>query len=199
MILIFPALILILGAFSLVLIRYLQPRFSIYWIISIFSILLSYTIVLLIHGQLPISTAIGAVEHDALLNISPIFIADLISWPFALALISLLLASILTDTARSSGTGRQQSVWLDWAISMTYSAVGLLAVLAGNFLSILLSWTILDFLEFSVRIWKNSKNSGFFLTSFWIKDYILSKKRFNAYTGPFYRIFSVDGNLISFH
>jgi hypothetical protein len=74
-------------------------------------------------------------------------LVDSLSWPYAVALTTLALAVILTAVVRL-----QQSSSQAWASSLILVVLGLLAVLAGNPLTLLLAWAALDLVELLILI-----------------------------------------------
>ena len=80
---------------------------------------------------------------------------DGFSWPYAFAIGTLLLAVVLTDIARA-----QESDWSAWTASLCLTALGLMAVLAGNPLTLILAWAALDFAELLVMFWHVHTREG---------------------------------------
>jgi hypothetical protein len=66
-------------------------------------------------------------------------IADQISWPFAVGLGTLILATLLTDVVRA-----YEIDWSNWASSLVVTALGLVCVFSGNLLTFILAWTAFD-------------------------------------------------------
>ncbi|MBP8857663.1 MAG: hypothetical protein KBG60_06555 [Anaerolineaceae bacterium] len=71
---------------------------------------------------------------------------DRLSWPFAFALSSLLLAVLLTSTVRF----HFQSDPFTWAFSVLIGAAGILAAAANTPLAFVFSWTVVDILEIAM-------------------------------------------------
>ena len=78
---------------------------------------------------------------------SPKILLDPISWSFALALTTLVLAVIVTVPIRQQGAN-----WHAWASSLALAGLGLLAVLAGNPLTLMLAWAAIDILEIAILL-----------------------------------------------
>lgn len=68
---------------------------------------------------------------------------DQYSWPFAFSLVSLLLAMILTAT----GQVELETAYWVWAGSLGIVGFGLLAIMSGNPLTFILTWTLIDLVE----------------------------------------------------
>jgi hypothetical protein len=65
--------------------------------------------------------------------------ADRISWPFALGLGTLILATLLTDVVRA-----YDLEWSNWASGLILTSFGLISVFAGNLLTFILAWMAFD-------------------------------------------------------
>ncbi len=72
-----------------------------------------------------------------------VFHWDAGGWVFAICLVGLLLAVVLTAPVRF----KYNSNPLSWSAAMTFTAVGLLSVLSGSPLALAISWTLLDVVE----------------------------------------------------
>ncbi len=68
------------------------------------------------------------------------FQLDLISWPYAFALTSLIVAVIFTSSARLYQTTGP----MVWGINLVIAGIGLLTVIAATPLTIILTWTLVD-------------------------------------------------------
>ena len=67
---------------------------------------------------------------------------DTISWPIMYAVVTVLVAMIFTSASRETETNTGARVF--WFL---YSASALLAILADNLLSVVITWTLFDFLS----------------------------------------------------
>lgn len=77
-----------------------------------------------------------------------VFQFDSVSWSYAFALVSLLLAVLLTASVRMHLI---PSPWV-WTGSMGVTAVGIFAVLAVTPMAVILSWTLVDVIELGVLL-----------------------------------------------
>jgi hypothetical protein len=84
---------------------------------------------------------------------SPTLLLDTVSWAYALALSSLALSIFLTAVSRLPGAN-----WRAWSGTLVLAGLGLLAVMAGNPLTVLLTWTALDLAE--LVIWLTQLRQG---------------------------------------
>jgi hypothetical protein len=73
----------------------------------------------------------------------PTFQADGISWPFALGVMTICLAVIITDVARENFPNT-----VSWIGLIALTSLGILAVTAGNPLTLVMIWAAIDLGEF---------------------------------------------------
>ncbi len=76
------------------------------------------------------------------LSSSPSLVVDKFSWAYGLAIISLLCAVMIIDVFQ--GTGITPEIW---SVGFALAASGLVAVFAGNPITLLLGWAIIDVAE----------------------------------------------------
>ena len=76
-----------------------RPKFPYFWLVSASASLLVWPIILIALVNLPVEIQIMHWQPEEFLPISPTFLLDRISWPFALALATLNLAVVLTAVA----------------------------------------------------------------------------------------------------
>jgi hypothetical protein len=173
MLILVAILILLIAVLVMLSIRLLRPGFAFHWLAAAGSTLTAWTLCLLARSNLPATVNLGSWQPTELFPSSPTLLIDNISWPFALALASLALASILTDTVRTTYRPKisveENSItqdvkkelpspgWADWAGILGITVAGILAVLAGNLLTLLLLWAAIDLLEVIVRVSRASK------------------------------------------
>lgn len=70
------------------------------------------------------------------------------TWIFAFLLVSLLVGVIFTDTVRFG----QSNNLVTWTGSMILTAVGLLSIYSQTFLAVIITWTIIDVVEFGILL-----------------------------------------------
>jgi hypothetical protein len=147
LLLLVPILILLITPLIMLVIRILQPDFAFFWLVATLGALSTWPVVLLLHSRIPESLTLVAWKPEQILPISPTLLLDPISWPFAMALASLVLAVILTDVARVTEVD-----WSAWASSLAITAIGMLAVLAGNPLTLIMAWGAIDLVELVILL-----------------------------------------------
>jgi hypothetical protein len=142
MMILITALILALTAVILLILRVLRPNFRFFWLGAVGGTLAAWALTWLWLLALPMKVDLPAWQPTSLFSEPVSFVADGISWPFALSLVTVALAVLLTEIARSELTNP-----LPWAGLLTLTGLGMLAVTANNPLTLLLIWAALDMAE----------------------------------------------------
>ncbi|MDH5507549.1 MAG: hypothetical protein OEZ02_10040 [Anaerolineae bacterium] len=147
MLVLFPVLVLLVTpALMLALWRY-RPNLAYQWLLAAAGALIAWVGVLFLRTTLPRSLDLALWPDFGLQYESPRIIADMYSWPFAVALATLVFAVVLTDLGH-----RTDLAWRLWAGALASGAVGILAVFAANPLTLALAWAFLDFLELFISL-----------------------------------------------
>ena len=144
-----------LFAIILLIIRLWRPGFGYSWVITAFGALIVWTLILVSRINLPQAITLSIWSLPGLSSPSTVLVLDSISWPYAFTTGTLLLAVVLTDIVRA-----QEPDWSAWTASLTLTALGLIAVLAGNPLTMILAWAALDFAELLVIFWHVHSSEG---------------------------------------
>ena len=152
MLVLLPVVILIFSAAVILILQRIRPGFGYTWLIASGSSLISWGLILFFHWRTPAIFSLFGWQPIQPLSSSLSFHVDSISWPFAFSLASLLLAVILTSSARLQSGSNPHS----WAASMVISGAGILSILAANPLTLILTWTAIDLLELVVRLGTNA-------------------------------------------
>lgn len=155
MLILLPILILLVTAFSMAVIRIVRPGFTYYWLVATAGALVAWPVVLLWGFKLPASLQLWKWNPVELFGSSPMLLVDRLSWPYAVALATLVLAVILTAVARV-----QPLAWEIWAGTLLLTALGLFAVLAGNPLTLLMAWAALDIVEVTFLLLQLKENEA---------------------------------------
>jgi hypothetical protein len=145
----------VLFAILLVVVRISRPDFSYSWLITAFGALMVWTLILISRIFLPQEISLNIWSLPGFTSTNALLVLDGVSWQFAFTLGTILLAVVLTDIARA-----QESDWSAWTASLILTALGLLAVLAGNPLTLILAWAALDFAEIMVLFWHVRPSEG---------------------------------------
>jgi hypothetical protein len=136
-----PVLLLLFTALAIFMIRLARPGFAYFWLLAATSTLLAWPATLILRRVLPLTISLGSWPAEVF-SAATALLVDSISWPYALALSTLVLAVILTDVARYVEVN-----WVAWAGSLALAAIGILAVFSANPLTLLLYWGAIDLAE----------------------------------------------------
>ncbi|MGD0610106.1 MAG: hypothetical protein ABSB41_01220 [Anaerolineales bacterium] len=141
MLILLPVFLLLLTALSLLGLRLAQPDFKFPWMIAAGGSVAALLSVFLWQLHFPLTFSLPSWEPANLLPSSPTWLADDISWPYALALTALAAAGVWTSVVRAESNSAT------WAGTFLVTAMGILAVAAGNPLTLILAWTAMDLTE----------------------------------------------------
>jgi hypothetical protein len=154
MLLILPVLILLLSALIILVVRIVRPGFAYSWLIAALGALFTWPLTLLMRLRIPQVFQLATWQPESYFHASPSLLLDQFSWPFVFTLGTLVLAVILTDVARAS-----EGNWSTWASSLGIAALGLIAVMAENPLTLLLAWAAIDIFELLVLLARIGQSS----------------------------------------
>ena len=144
MLVLLPALLLILLGFVLLVVQRMRPNFGYAWLGASASTLIVWGLMLYLRFRLPSELVIENWRaFSALGSDSLVFQVDYISWPYALALSTLIAAVVISSPARLDAGGSLPS----WDRGLMLVGMGLLAVFAASPLALVLMWTAIDVVE----------------------------------------------------
>ncbi|HEX8992622.1 MAG TPA: hypothetical protein VF784_13170 [Anaerolineales bacterium] len=127
---------------ALVVLSLARPQFRFSWLIAVGAAFLAWMLVIFWRGLLPFSISFAPWGLEGLIPSAPTLLADQYSWIYALSLVSVALATLLTATVRE---GFPDATTLAGAVGVC--GLGVLAVTAGNPLTLALIWAGLDLAE----------------------------------------------------
>jgi hypothetical protein len=130
-----------------VILRILRPGFRFFWLIAVGGSLLAWLSTWIWLTRLPLVFQLPPWQPEALFFDSPSFLADGISWPFAVSLATLALSVMLTAVVRQDLTDP-----MPWAGTLLLTGMGVLAVTANNPLTLVLVWAALDLAELLTQL-----------------------------------------------
>jgi len=142
MFILITTLLLMATALMLILLLVIRPEYRFAWLTAVGAVFLAWITVIFWLPQLPLSITLPSWSPTDLFSTPPVFLADGLSWPYALSLVTLAIAILLTASAREGFPD-----YYGWAVSLTLCGLGLLAVTAGNPLTLVLVWAALDLAE----------------------------------------------------
>ncbi len=144
MILLLPIVLLLTAALAIFIVDRVRPKYGTSWLIAAASCIIAWLIIIFLRLRLPTTLSFLSWDRpDLFLQGQFSFLLDYQSWPYALALMTITLAVILTDAART----RYDSAPAAWSASLVISALGLLALQSGTSLTLMIIWVIVDIFE----------------------------------------------------
>lgn len=147
MILLLPVFLLALTILLLALLRWLRPTFRYLWLVATGGALLAW-ISIWLWGTTPVQPLTTAGWQPFAVFEAPFVLQiSALTWPYALGLATLALVMLLTAPARSALPAAGS-----WAAMLGLTGLGLLAVLAGNAVTLLMIWTALDLVELLAQL-----------------------------------------------
>jgi hypothetical protein len=118
----------------------LRPGY--FWFLTTGTALVVWLLIITALPKEPVVIPLMDWARSVLFRTSPGFLLDETSWAYAVAITTLLIAVLLTDSAR---------VWdiqpAAWGADLAIAAAGLLAVFAANPVSLLYGWAVIDLAE----------------------------------------------------
>lgn len=131
--------VLLITALVMLILRAVRPQFSYYWLIASVGTILAVLPLILLRFQLPTHVTMISWRSESFSIQSPTLLIDQLSWPIALSLLIVLLASLFTDVNRPT-----RSAIDTWVVGLLLTAFGMLAVFSANLATLILVWVILD-------------------------------------------------------
>ncbi len=142
MFILIPPALLFAAATAILILRAWRPRFRFGWMSAVAVTALAWLAVWLWRLQLPLSVSLPFWKISDLSAASPAFLVDDIGWVYAIGLVALGLATLLTAPARASFPNSSS-----WAMTLGLIGLALLAVSAANPITLVLIWAALDLVE----------------------------------------------------
>ena len=140
-------LFLFLTALTLLILRWVRPDFRFTWLIATGGSFLAWIGILLWQLRLPSDFTLPSWQPASLFTTPPAFLVNDLTWPYALSLVTLALAVLLTSVVRENFPKS-----LSWAGMLILTGLGLLAVLANNPFTLVLVWAALDLTELILHL-----------------------------------------------
>ncbi len=135
-----------LFAFSgVVILRLRKSRLGFLWLTAFLGMTTSWLFLLGVRFYLPHYLPLPNWQPAAFFPISPALLADGFSWAVGFALVTVGGAVILTEASTQEG----EPVF-GWGSSLLLVGLGLVAIFAGNQLSLLLAWASIDIVELAL-------------------------------------------------
>jgi len=144
MLILLPVLLLALAASLLLVLQYTRSKFQYTWIVAALGAILALAGTFLWQIRFPGTVSLLPWQPLSVFDYTPTWLADSVSWPYALAVAALAVAVILTSVVRS------ENLPFLWAGTLLLAAIGILAVAAGDPVTLVLVWAVFDLAELAV-------------------------------------------------
>lgn len=118
------------------------------WLILAAVVVAAWGATLALHLELPLSVVISDWLPAGGSTETLSFSLDETSWAVSIALLSMLVGIVLTDTSRLGERGSLN----EWTQLLLLTSLGLVAVLANSPLAFILAWTLIDLVEIIVLV-----------------------------------------------
>lgn len=147
-----PLLILVLLASSagITISHAVKPKVSRAWMIALISAMAAWLSIFVLRLYLPLNFALPPWKPDALFYSAPSLSITYENWPYAVSLVTLCTAVILTDSTRSFLPSSPNA----WASAIAITALNLIGLLAGDPLTLIFAWVVIDNIEF-IHLYQN--------------------------------------------
>lgn len=147
MLILVPIFVLLAASLAVWIIKSVRPGFGYAWVVASLSSLAIWVMVLLLRDAMPVSFTLGS-QPLKILAPNPVLSLDASSWPYALALVTLALAAVLTATAQLNPATSPAA----WAATLAVTALALVAVLAADALTLLVAWVAMDLMDVALTL-----------------------------------------------
>jgi hypothetical protein len=144
MLILLPVLLPALAAFLLLILHYARPQFKYTWSIAALGAILALAGAILWQIRFPAAVKLLPWQPLSVFDYTPLWLADSVSWPYALAVTALTAAVILTSVVRN------ENLPFLWAGTLLLAAIGILAIAAGDPVTLVLVWAVFDLAELAV-------------------------------------------------
>ncbi|MFH1523593.1 MAG: hypothetical protein ABIF04_01385, partial [Chloroflexota bacterium] len=141
MLILLPVILMLMTALTLLILRLTRPKFKYPWMLATGGATLAFASVFLWQIRIPQSISLPSWKPAIIFSYAPTWLADVTSYPYALALAALAAAIIWTSVVRA------ENELTSWAGTLALAAFGILAIAAENSLTLILVWTAIDLFE----------------------------------------------------
>ena len=156
--------LLILAAFIIVAVQRTKTRVGSAWVVALVASTLAWVTLFILRLFLPIDMALISWQPLELFNGTLALRLDYYNWPYAIAVLTLCVANIFTETtiasiARSSNR---------WVASLSVTALTIISLASANPLTLSISWSLIDISElfYHLRSADPQQNKGGLMRTF---------------------------------
>lgn len=147
-----PVLVLFLTALGIVVLQQTRPSIGYSWLVGSLGAFAAAALVTAMRWYLPMGFEVEAVSPFPGYSSPPSFSLDRSSWPYVFSMVVVALAFLLTDSARLETEARP----LNWAAGLSLIGICMLALMAANPVTLVLTWTAVDLAELMMVLGQGS-------------------------------------------
>lgn len=135
--------VLLLGAILILITHAYKPNIARSWVIAICSAAIAWIASFILRLYLPTDIPLMTWHADTSFADPLALVINYINWPFLVAILSMAVAVLLTDTTRMDAGLTPYS----WIRVLTITALNLISILAANPLTMTISWMLIDLVD----------------------------------------------------
>jgi len=135
--------VLLLGAVLVLISHSYKPNTARSWVIAICSAAIAWIASFILRLYLPTDIPLMTWHADTSIADPLALVINYINWPFLVAMLSMAVAVLLTDTTRADEAITPYS----WFRVLTVTTLNLISILAANPLTMALSWMLIDLVD----------------------------------------------------
>lgn len=135
--------VLFLGSLIILVTHSYRPNTARSWVIAMITALLSWVASFALRLYLPSEVNLLTWFPGSIFEEGLGFVVDYLNWPYMVAVLGMCVAALLTDTTRADPGITPYS----WIQTVSITGLNLLAILAGNPLTLALAWMLIDLVE----------------------------------------------------
>lgn len=135
--------VLLLGAVLILITHSYKPNTARSWVIAIVSASIAWVASFVLRLYLPADIPLMTWHANSSFADPLALVIDYINWPFLVAILSMAVAVLLTDTTRMEAGITPYS----WLRVLTITALNLISILAANPLAMAISWMLIDLVD----------------------------------------------------
>ena len=143
------------GSVFVLLLNRTKKRINLAWLVSVLISLITLGLMYFSRLYLPSEFHLPDWTPLAVFHYAPFLVISYQSWPYAVALISLVSAVIITDPSRL----KDPQSTVPWAGALGLAGLQLVAITAGDALTLVGAWAVNDIVEFTYLLRMQSSDS----------------------------------------
>lgn len=135
--------VLLLGSLIILLTHSYRPNIARSWVIAMVTGIVAWVAAFVLRLYLPTDVSLLTWFPGTIFEEGVAFVVDYINWPYMVAVISMCVAALLTDTTRTDPGITPYS----WVQIISITGLNLLAILSANPLTMAIAWMVTDLVE----------------------------------------------------